>query len=37
MKNTVTPFFCSSILPVKLICHGSFILVCLRGSIAINL
>ena len=37
MKNIVTPLFCSSILPIKLICCGSFILVFLLRSIAISL
>ena len=37
MKNIVTPLFSFSIFPIKLICCGSFILVYLLKSIAINL
>ena len=37
MKNIVTPLSYPSILLIKLICCGSFILVCLLRSIAINL
>ena len=36
MKNIVAPVFLKS-LPIKLICCGSFNLVCLLRSIAINL
>ena len=36
MKNIVTPLSCPSIFPIKLICCGSFIIVCLLRSIAIN-
>ena len=37
MKNIVTLLTCFSILPMKLICCGSFILACLLKSIAISL
>ena len=37
MKNTVTPLSSFLIFPIKLICCGSFNLVCLLKSIAINL
>ena len=36
MKNIVAPVFLRSV-PIKLICCGSFNLVCLLKSIAINL
>ena len=36
MKNIVAPVFRES-LPIKLICCGSFILVCVLKPIAINL
>ena len=36
MKNVVTPLACFSILTIKLISCGSFILVCLLKSIAIS-
>ena len=36
IKNIVAPLSLSS-LPIKLICYGSFNLVCLLKSVAINL
>ena len=36
IKNIIAPVFFTSF-PIKLICYGSFILVCLLRSIAINL
>ena len=36
-KKILAPLACSSSLPIKLICCGSFNLVCLLKSVAINL
>ena len=36
IKNIVAPVFLKSV-PIKIICYGSFNLVCLLKSIAINL